>query len=102
MVGKLEELVLAAAIRAGENALASEIFERLVIGKPDAAFGAVYTTLTRLTTKGYVEERKKTDEAGRDRRTFSVTGIGRLALIESYNATASIAGQPAWGACYVG
>lgn len=98
MIGKLQELILMACVRAGPEALPSEIYERVSDGRPGAAFGAVYTTLGRMAGKaGLVEESVKVDEAGRERRAFTVTQRGRAELAAAVRATAVIGGYQIGG-----
>jgi hypothetical protein len=97
VIGKLEELTLLACLRAGAEALPSSIYERVLTGQKSAAFGAVYTTLTRLRDKKFLEEGAKVDGAGRERRTFTITGSGRSALAEALNAAATVGGFPTLG-----
>jgi len=97
MIGKLEELTLLACLRAGREALASEIYVRVAEGQTKAAFGAVYTTLTRLKDKKFVSETSIADNAGRSRRAFSITGQGKSALAEALEASAKIGGWAAEG-----
>jgi DNA-binding PadR family transcriptional regulator len=92
VIGKLEELTLMAALRAGSEALPSEIYQRVQGGQKSAAFGAVYTTLTRLTVKGFLKETVRRDDAGRERRAFTISAGGRAALAEALQATAKIGG----------
>ncbi|PZQ56252.1 MAG: hypothetical protein DI555_06460 [Novosphingobium pentaromativorans] len=98
MIGKLEELTLLALIRSGADALASDVFARVIQGQSSAAFGAVYTTLTRLVTKGLVEETSVADDQGRKRRAFTISTGGRSALSEAISASAVVGGweTPAW------
>jgi PadR family transcriptional regulator, regulatory protein PadR len=83
-LGRLEEKVLLALVRLGENAygvpIRREIAERT--GR-DVSFGAVYTTLERLERKGYVSSRlgKPTPErGGRGKRYFQIEAPGVNAL----------------------
>lgn len=103
MLGKLEEWVLLASLQAGEDALPSEIYSRMEEakggGKPPA-FGAVYTTLGRMASKGLLSEASKTDSAGKKRRIFSVTGAGRRALIDSMDRIHSLGGFGLVGGAY--
>jgi predicted transcriptional regulator len=92
VIGKLEELTLLACLRAGNDALASAIYERVLSGQQNAAFGAVYTTLTRLTKKKLLDESAVKDGRGRERRGFTITGAGRRALAEALNASATVGG----------
>jgi hypothetical protein len=91
MIGKLEEIVLMACVRAGSDSIPSAIYERVLAGQKSAAFGAVYTTLGRMALKGLVEEGSR-DHGGRLRRTFTITGKGRASLDEAIQATARIGG----------
>jgi len=90
MIGKLEELTLLACIRAGENALPSAIYARVLAGQRSAAFGAIYTTLDRLAKKEFLSESTVVDASGRERRAFTISGKGRLALSEALRASAAV------------
>jgi len=92
MIGKLEELVLAASMRAGSEAVANDIYGYVLNGHPKIAFGAVYTTLTRLAKKKLVDETSITDDQGRQRRGFTINGGGRDALQEALEASAKVGG----------
>ncbi|MGO8186979.1 PadR family transcriptional regulator [Rhizobium leguminosarum] len=87
MIGKFEELVLLALIKAGPSSQAAkvyEVFEKTQSKMPK--FAAMYTALDRMANKGLVSERL--DETGpKPRRMFTITGAGRLALDEAVNAT---------------
>jgi len=86
MLGKLEEEVLLATLQAGQNSLPSEIYIRFgaaASGRKALAFGAVYTTLTRMVAKGLLTEDSRVDDSGRQRRTFTVNAAGRSALHNS-------------------
>lgn len=96
MIGKLEELTLMACVRAGDEAVPSAIYERVLQGQESAAFGAVYTTLTRLAKKGMLAEGVRL-EAGRERRVFTITGAGRKALAEAVTAVAKVGGYAPGG-----
>lgn len=87
MIGKLEELTLLACLRAGREAVPSEIYARVIEGQKGAAFGAVYTTLSRLAAKRFLKETAIKDEAGRARRAFTINAAGRQALQEALDAT---------------
>ncbi|WP_369291713.1 PadR family transcriptional regulator [Sphingobium sp. DC-2] len=56
------------------------------------AFGAVYTTLGRMVAKGLLEENSRPDSAGRNRRTFTISGAGRLALTGSMQRIHALGG----------
>jgi DNA-binding PadR family transcriptional regulator len=96
MLGKLEEEVLLAALQAGEQALPSEIYARIEAAalphRKVAAFGAIYTTLGRMATKGLLNESSKTDGASRVRRSFTVSALGQRALSDSMNRIQRLGG----------
>ncbi|MEA3014199.1 MAG: Transcriptional regulator PadR-like family [Sphingomonadales bacterium] len=92
MIGKFEELVLLACIRAGDKALPSAIYQRLLAGQKTAAFGALYTTLGRMADKKLVAEVAITDGKSRERRAFTITGEGQKALRDALEASRAIGG----------
>lgn len=93
MLGKLEEEVLLATLQAGPASLPSEIYTSLeaAVGKAPA-FGAVYTTLSRMAVKGFVDESKKNDASGRERRAFTVSASGKRAIQASMSRVAALGG----------
>jgi DNA-binding PadR family transcriptional regulator len=84
VIGKLEEIVLLAALKVGAEALPSAIYEQVVDTTPDGhrapAFGAVYTTLNRMADKKMLVLGATRDARGRERRTFTVSASGQSAL----------------------
>jgi hypothetical protein len=96
MIGKLEETILLAALRAGANAVPSRIYDWVVSTTPPGekapAFGAVYTTIGRMADKKMLSEGKMVDEHGRDRRTFTVAAAGQSALDLSLRRSDSLRG----------
>lgn len=82
--GDFETLVLLAVLRLGTrgngSAVAAEIAERT---SRRVARGAVYVTLDRLETKGWLASRVEdgaADRGGRPRRLYRVCPAGRRAL----------------------
>ena len=95
MLGKTEELVLLAAHKAGPKSTASEIYKTMgtAVGKVPA-FGAIFTTLERQKTKGFLTSERDTpreDYGGRSPRLYTITGDGKRALSESMAMTARMA-----------
>lgn len=89
-LGEFETLVLLALLRLGHDAygmsVRREITERT--GR-DVAIGAVYATLERLASKGFVTGAAgpaTAERGGRARRFFAVTAKGRAALVASQRA----------------
>ncbi len=107
MLGKTEELVMMAAHKAGPRSTASEIYQTLesVIGK-SSAFGAIFTTLDRLSKKGFLKFELgavRKDYGNKAPREFTITGEGISALRESIAVTekmrkVSLAGNVVSGA----
>jgi hypothetical protein len=92
MIGKLEELTLMAALRAGSDSHAAKIFAVMEDnGVKGTQFAAVYTTLDRMAKKGFFTERTDATDP-RSKRLFTITGEGRKALDEAVNATAAVGG----------
>jgi PadR family transcriptional regulator PadR len=79
-LGDFEQIVLLAAARLGEEAYGMAIRREIEARTSrSAAIGAVYATLDRLESKGFV--RSVDDESGgRARRFFEVTRAGIEAL----------------------
>lgn len=83
-MGEFEQLVLLAVLRRKNHAYGMEIREEIErrTGR-EVSYGAVYTTLDRLASKGYVsfEKGESTPErGGRARKYFRVESAGREAL----------------------
>ena len=100
-LGELEQIVLLAVLRLGDNAYAVPILEQIEkqAGRTIAR-GALYTALDRLETKGCLRSRvgePLAERGGRARRYFSVTPAAvralkqsRLALMRLWNGLESI------------
>lgn len=101
MIGKLEETILLAVLRAGPNAVPSAVHDVMVDARapsaPEPAFGAVYTTLNRMAAKKMLTVGSTVDSKGRERRTFTITASGRAALDESLH-TIRVLGSTLGGA----
>ena len=103
MLGKLEEWVLLASIQAGENAMPSAIYARMESADGSdrpPSFGAVYTTLSRMVAKGLLIEDCKSDDAGKKRRVFTISGQGRQMLTGSMKRIQSLGGFRLAGGAY--
>jgi PadR family transcriptional regulator, regulatory protein PadR len=91
MLGKSEELVLMAAHKSGPKSTASEIYATLenVLGKT-ATFGAIFTTLDRLSKKGFLEYKlgdARADYGNKAPREYTITADGVRTLTESIAVT---------------
>jgi PadR family transcriptional regulator, regulatory protein PadR len=87
-LGEFEQHVLAALLRLRDNAygvtIRREIMER---SGRDVAVGAIYATLDRLESKGYVSSRLgevTPERGGRPKRYFQLEPPGARALEESW------------------
>lgn len=89
-LGELEQLVMLAILRAGDDAYGVTIQERLHrhVGRR-VARGALYTVLDRLERKGLLSSRlgePLAERGGRARRYFAVTAAGRERLRQARQA----------------
>jgi DNA-binding PadR family transcriptional regulator len=86
-LGEFEQLVLLAALRAGDVAYGTRILQEVqAAGVHRASRGAVYVTLARLEEKGLLRARAPqaaADRGGRPRRYLRVTAEGVRALRSS-------------------
>lgn len=101
LVGSLEHLVLLALVRLGDNAYGMTVRREIETrtGR-DLSIGAIYATLERLETKGYIRSEigePTAERGGRAKRTFRLTAKGEGALDASQQAlrsmTAGLAGR---------
>ncbi len=84
LLGVLEQLVLLAVVRLGDNAYGMTVRREIAArtGR-NLSLGAVYTTLDRLERKGYVRSvagRPTAEREGRGRRLFRIEASGNEAL----------------------
>ena len=92
-LGALELTILLAVARLGDDAYGLAI-RRDVSARTrrDYSVGAVYTTLERLETKGFVASRKSDPtptRGGRSRRQFRITSAGHRAIREAERVATS-------------
>ena len=89
-LGEFELLVLLAILQAGDRAYGSVILEELQgRTRRDVSRGALYVTLDRLETKGYLASRTadaSSARGGRPRRYFTVRPTGLAVLRRSLDA----------------
>jgi PadR family transcriptional regulator len=83
-LGSLEHLVLLAVVRLGAHAYGMTVRRSIeeATGR-DISIGAVYATLVRLESKGFVRSHAgepTAERGGRAKRYFGVTGEGKAAL----------------------
>ena len=97
-LGTLELAALLAVARLGEEAYGLAVRQDLSDrADRDYSVGAIYTTLTRLETKGLLTSKASKPlpvRGGRSRRLFRVTGAGARAIRDAeQQATAMWAGM---------
>lgn len=79
LLGTVELLVMKAVMVCGDDAHGMNVFETVKESYPRISFGSVYTSLERLTWKGYLESRLGGPEptrGGRSRKFYKATGLG--------------------------
>jgi PadR family transcriptional regulator PadR len=81
LLGSLEEQVMLAVVRTGEDAYGMNVRRELEeVTNREIAIGAVYATLDRLEAKGLVISTRPGATAGSSRRVFAVTAAGARSL----------------------
>ena len=81
LLGSLEEQVMLAVVRTGEEAYGMNVRRELEeVTSRDVAIGAVYATLDRLEAKGLVGSVRPVTTEGQSRRVFAVTPLGARSL----------------------
>jgi DNA-binding PadR family transcriptional regulator len=94
MLGEVEHLVLLALLRLGAQAYGvtarREIQSRT---NRDVSLGAIYATLDRMETKGFVKSHRgdpTPERGGRSKRFFRVTAQGMAAVNSTQSALQSM------------
>jgi PadR family transcriptional regulator, regulatory protein PadR len=100
MLGEFEYLMLTAAVRLAEEAYGAAIREQIAraTGRR-CSLGALYTTLDRLETKGYIKTwmgDPTPQRGGRPKRMVRVTAKGVRAASEFYAAVARVSQGVSW------
>lgn len=89
-LGELEQLVLLAIIRLGDEAYGVTIRREIAARtRRDLSFGSVYTALTRLEEKGLVASHlgdPTPERGGRRKKHYLISAAGRRTLQRSLNA----------------
>src|SRR5947208_2508911 len=100
MLGEFEYLLLAAAVRLGEDAYGAAIRQEIEsTTERRCSIGALYTTLDRLETKGLLKTwmgDATTQRGGRAKRMVKVTAKGREAAAEFYAAVTRASRGLSW------
>jgi PadR family transcriptional regulator, regulatory protein PadR len=81
LLGSLEEQVMLAVVRTGDDAYGMSVRRELEeVTNRDVAIGAVYATLDRLEAKGLVASTRAGASDGPSRRVFAITPAGARSL----------------------
>jgi DNA-binding PadR family transcriptional regulator len=94
MLPKLEETILLLVLKAGPDTTAGDVQAALseALGK-EQSFGAVFTTLDRLSRKKFVKWHKgepDPNRGGRAPRLYTVTALGQTTLKASLRPTLTL------------
>ncbi|MEO7146108.1 MAG: PadR family transcriptional regulator [Bryobacteraceae bacterium] len=100
MLGEFEYLLLAAAVRLNEDAYGVTIRQQIedATGRR-CSIGALYTTLDRLETKGFLKTwmgDPSPQRGGRAKRLVRVTAKGIQASTAFYNAVTRVSRGASW------
>ena len=94
-LGEFEHVVLLALLRLGDDAYGVTVRQEIAqrTGR-DVSVGAIYATLGRLETKGFVRSRlgaATAERGGRAKRHFRVTARGIAIVERTHNALRNMA-----------
>ena len=102
MIGEFEYLLLTSAARLGENAYGAAIRQEIEgATRRRCSIGALYTTLDRLETKGFLKTwmgDATPQRGGRPKRMVRVTTKGIQAATAFYNAVTRVSRGVSWEA----
>jgi PadR family transcriptional regulator, regulatory protein PadR len=79
LLGTVELLVMKGVMACGDEAHGMAVFEAVRECYPRISFGSIYTSLERLTWKGYLEAKlggPEPSRGGRARKYYKATGLG--------------------------
>jgi PadR family transcriptional regulator, regulatory protein PadR len=83
-LGEFEHIVILALLRLGDRAYGVTVRQEIETrAKREVSIGAIYATLDRLESKGYVKSRlgePTSERGGRSKRFFQVTAKGMTAV----------------------
>jgi PadR family transcriptional regulator PadR len=93
-LGEFEHIVVLALMRLGDRAYGVTVRQEIAARtRRDVSVGAIYATLDRLETKGYVTSRlgePTSERGGRSKRFFRVTAKGVSAVNRTHRALLSM------------
>lgn len=104
MIGEFEYLLLTAAVRLGDEAYGAAIRQEIERAtERRCSVGALYTTLERLETKGFLKTwmgEATAQRGGRAKRMVRVTGKGIEAATNFYQSVRRMSRGVSWEADY--
>ena len=93
-LGEFEHIIVLALLRLEDRAYGVTVRQEIEVRtKREVSIGAVYATLDRLETKGYVKSRRgdpTPERGGRSKRFFRVTAAGMAAVNRSQRTLQSM------------
>jgi len=100
MLGEFEYVLLAAAVRLGDEAYGAAIRDEIERAtKRRCSIGALYTTIDRLESKGLLQTwmgEATPQRGGRAKRMIRVTAKGKKAAADFYQSVSRISRGLAW------
>ncbi|HET7538106.1 MAG TPA: PadR family transcriptional regulator [Candidatus Didemnitutus sp.] len=100
MLGEFEYLLIAAAVRLGEDAYGAAIRQEIEQAtKASCSIGALYTTIDRLETKGFLKTwmgDATPQRGGRAKRMVRVTAKGIKEATNFYDAVTRVSRGVLW------
>ena len=94
-LGEFEHIIILALLRLEDNAYGVTVRQEIELrAKREVSIGAVYATLNRLETKGYVKSHRgdpTPERGGRSKRFFRVTAKGVAAVNRTRDALQNMA-----------
>ena len=100
MLGEFEYLLIAAAVRLGEDAYGAAIRQEIEQAtKTSCSIGALYTTIDRLETKGLLKTwmgDATPERGGRAKRMVRVTAKGIKEATNFYDAVVRVSRGVSW------
>ncbi len=101
MLGDFEYQVLSSIVSCGRDAYGSPVKAEIESSyNRSVAYGALYTTLSRLEKKGYIKSTIQAATAvrgGRRKKFFQVTGLGQTQMREKRNFAERLASPVSLG-----
>jgi PadR family transcriptional regulator, regulatory protein PadR len=100
MLGEFEYLLIAAAVRIGDEAYGAAILQEIERSSDrECSIGALYTTLDRLEAKGMIKTwigKPTPERGGRSKRMVRVTAKGVAAATAFYETVQQVSRGTSW------